>query len=191
MSTETTIETNQAFAALVERKDSQYREAIAPLDTERESLVQEADRIKQARRALQSLAPSRARIAQHESDVLRLAGKTVEADLILAEMQADVDESEKLEARQQEIARECERIDAAKGMALRQAAIEFRDGCILLIRAAETTLAGLLDETRDALNSLEVQLAMPLYTPSELTSGEKSGEWATLHRLYSGAIRNR
>ena len=191
MNSETTIDTNRAFAALVERKDEQYREAVAPLDTERESLVQEADRIQQTLRELQALLPARARLAQFEADQLLVQGENAQAQEKLSELEELKAEAAKLEERRNEIAQQCAQIESAKGMALRQAAIEFRDGCILLIRAAETELAGLLDETRDALNALETQLGMPLYTPGELTAAERSGEWETLHRLYSGAIRNR
>ena len=107
MNSETTIDTNRAFAALVERKDEQYREAVAPLDTERESLVQEADRIQQTLRELQALLPARARLAQFEADQLLVQGENAQAQEKLSELEELKAEAAKLEERRNEIAQQC------------------------------------------------------------------------------------
>ena len=94
---------DETFAALIERRDSQYAAAIAPLDAERESLSQEHAAIGEAAQNLAELLPAKARVAQAEHDRLLLAGDREGAAVKLAEQKEAEHAAEAMRARQREI----------------------------------------------------------------------------------------
>ena len=71
----------------------------------------------------------------------------------------------------------------------RHVAEDFRGACIAMIRGSETGLSTIFDATRASLNNLETQVGSSLYQPEQLTAGDRTNEWGTLHRFYSGRVR--
>ena len=180
---------NQAMTVLNERREKAYAAACAPLDEELTALASEASEFEAKSRGVIELIASAQRVRRFEADQLLLAGKAAEAQAKLAEL-AEVEAAPaEIEQRRREIAERCEQIEAEKRMALRGAAEDFRESVIALIRGAENALASILDGTRDSLNNLETQLGMALYNPADLTAHDRTNEWITLNRLYSGRVR--
>src|SRR5271157_3509984 len=79
---------DDAMAALLELRDRQYADAIAPLEAERESLGREWAGISEAKRNLEAILPAKTREAQRAADALLLKGKRAAAESRLREAQA-------------------------------------------------------------------------------------------------------
>jgi hypothetical protein len=180
---------SKALAILNERLQQRTSVACAPLDEELTALaVESADIEAQAQGVIERMA-SAERVKRFEYDQFVMQGKTAEAEAKLAELEEVKAAPAKIDQRRREIAERCEQIEAEKGTALRRAAEDFKEASITLIRGAETGLAAILDETRGNLNQLETRTGTSLYHPENLTAPEKSTEWRTLNRLYSGRVR--
>jgi hypothetical protein len=175
----------EAVAALLKRRDAQYRMAVADLEKEKETLFQENASLEEAAGTLAEVVAARVRVGRTESDALLVAGRVAEAHRKLQETEEAQATPARTKTRQKEIGERLSAIEAAKKEALQSAAVAFRESSIALIRGTESGLAGLLDGVRDSLNTLEMQVG-PLYQPAQLTADEGSPEWRTLNRLYRG-----
>ena len=105
---------DETFAALIERRDSQYATAIEALEAERESLVREYTAIQEASKNLAELLPACVRMAQAEHDRLLLAGDREGAAAKLGEQKEAENAAEAMRARQQEIFNRTEAIRERK-----------------------------------------------------------------------------
>lgn len=173
-----------ALAELSRKKDASYAAACAPLDEELSQLAGESGDIQARSQAVLERLASAERVKRFEADRLVMEGKIAEAAAKLRELEEIETAPAKIEARRREIAEHCEQIEGEKRTARRRAAEEFRDGCFALIRGSETALSTALNETMESLNQLETQTGKTLYRIPELTAGERTAEWFTLHRHY-------
>jgi|SRR6516225_1829548 len=179
----------EALAALNQRREEMYASAAAPLDEELTELAIEAADIATTMRDILEPMAAAERVKRFEADQLIMQGENSQAQAKLRELAEAKAAPAKIEERRREIALRCDALETKKRAASHRAAEDFREACTVLIRGAETGLVNILDGTRDSLNHLEAQLNIPIYQPAALTAHEKSSEWATLHRLYSGRVR--
>ncbi len=178
-----------AMVALNERREKENAAACVPLDEESAALaVESADIEARAQGVIERMA-SAEKVKRFEYDQLNMQEKTAEAQAKLAELEQIKAVPAKIEKRRLEIADRCREIEAEKKAILRRAGEDFKEASIALTRGSESGLASTLDAVRDALNTLEVQLGTALYQPAELTADDKTSEWRTLTRLYSGRVR--
>jgi hypothetical protein len=178
-----------AMRVLNERREAECAAACAPLDVELVALEAEESNLSTKSQGFLERLASAERVKQFERDTLIMQGLDPEAAAKLAELDEIKAAPAKIEARRVEIAARVAEIESEKKAALRVAAENFKEASITLIRGAETGLAAIFDGTRDALNNLETQLGSTVYYPAELTAPDRSNEWTTLHRLYSGRVR--
>ena len=178
-----------SFAILNERRETGYAAACVPLDEEMTALADESADIEVKSQGVLERMASAERVKRFEADQLVMQGKDAEAREKLAELEEIHAAPAVIEERRLEIATRYAQIESEKRTALQRADEDFREASIVLIGGSETGLATLLDETRAILNNLEAQLGVTLYSPADLTAGERSSEWNTLHRLYGGRVR--
>lgn len=186
---------DETFAALIERRDSQYAAAIAPLDAERESLSQEHAAIGEAAQNLAELLPARARVAQAEHDRLLLAGDREGAAVKLAEQKKAEDAPEAMRARQREISNRIEAITEEKKEQARRIFADWYPDCQQVVRIIEhglfvTVLDGLRKSFFDFQSLTDTGgdgVRNTLFHQDHiaaLTAGERSPEWQTAVRWY-------
>lgn len=186
---------DETFAALIERRDSQYAAAIAPLDAERESLSQEHADIGEAAQNLAELLPARARVAQAEHDRLLLAGDREGAAVKLSEQKEAEHAPEAMRARQREISNRLEKITEMKRATARRIFEEWYPDCQKVVRVLER---GLFIVALEALRKSFFDFQSLTDTGGDgvrntlfhqdhiagLTAGERSEEWQTAVRWY-------
>jgi len=179
-----------AFDVLIERRDQQYADAIAPLDAERDTLEQESTSIAEARRNLERLLPAKAREAQRAADALLLAGKHEESTAKLTEAEDAANAPAAMIGRQREISARCEAIEQEKKAIARRIFESWYPDAQRVIRAAEHgLLVILLDGVEDSMNDYQARTGEPLIKLSHrtnLTADERSPEWQAGNRWYGG-----
>ena len=188
------------LATLIEKRDSRYAEAIAPLEAERETLTVEYNDILTAAHNLEKLLPAKAREAQRKADELLLAGKDKEAEAKLAEAEQATNAPDAMAYRRQKIN---DRIEAI-GHEMRDAAKRiFNEDYPLaqqVVRAAEcgvfcTLLDGLVasfydfqTRTNTGPSADQKETAMVRqFNLSNLTAPERSAEWRSSQTWYGGS----
>ena len=190
---------SDTFAALIERRDLQYADAIAPLNAEQEALAQEHQSIEADAQNLEGLLESRARVSLYEADCLKLEGKHEEAQAKLAEMEAAKNAPALMRERQRGISARIEAIAGEKTTIAKSVFQEWYCECQHVIRNAEhglfiTLLDGLRADFFRFESSVRNGDASPnlLYGSNHitgLTAGENSEEWQAGTRWYSGRAR--
>ena len=186
---------DDTFAALIERRDSQYAAAIAPLDADRESLSQEHAAIGEAAQNLAELLPARARVAQAEHDRLLLAGDREGAAVKLAEQNEAEHAAEAMRARQREISNRIEAIREEKKERARRIFADWYLDCQKVIRPIErglfvVILDGLQKSFFDFQNATDTAGdggRNPLFHQGHLaglTADERSAEWLSGSKWY-------
>jgi seryl-tRNA synthetase len=190
--TQMTTVFESAFATLIQRRDSQYAGEIVPLDAERQSLLKEHAAIGEAAKNLSLLLPARARQAQREADALLLDGKPEEAAAKIRESEEAKNAPARMNERQQEILTRIEGIEEQKKDLARRIFREWYPECQAVIRAGERGLfITLLDGLLESFRRFETTAKTPLVTQGhivELTSPERSREWASGRSWYSGRV---
>jgi DNA repair exonuclease SbcCD ATPase subunit len=202
MATAITDVFSDTFTALIERRESQFTDAIAPLHEERESLTREYSAIGEAAQSLAEVLPARARQAQFEADRLMLEGKHEEARAKLAESEEARQAPKGMKQRQAEITARIEAIDGEKKAVARRVFEGWYAELQRVIRAAEHGLfIELLDKSRDEMDAYQRkrELFATLDHPHShfvqnrhingLTADEKSAEWNSASRWYGGRTR--
>jgi hypothetical protein len=187
-----------AFDLLIERRDRQYAEAIAPLDAESETLELECASIGEARVNLELLLPAKAREAQRAADALLLAGKHEEAAAKLTEAEDAANAPEAMKERQREISARIEAIEAEKQAAARRIFSTWYAETQTVVRAAERGLfCTLLDGLKASFYEYQERTGtggtldrphntlIKLSTLTDLTAPERSEEWTAGNRWYS------
>jgi hypothetical protein len=193
---EITATLQAAFDILIQRRDSVYAAAIAPLEIERENLAKEYAAITEAGQSLAELLPAKARIAEAEHDRLLLAGDREGAAKRLAEQKEAEHAAEAMRARQQEIFSRIEAIrEEKKGQARRIFANWYLD-CQKVVRPVErglfvVILDGLQKSFYDFQSSTDtagdgVNTLFNIGHIAGLTSDERSEEWKAGQRWYRG-----
>jgi hypothetical protein len=192
---------DQTLDALIERRDSQYADAIEPLDAERENLVKEHTAIGQAAHDLEELLPAKARQAQREHDELLLSGKRDEAAVKLEEMREAERTPEVMRARQSEISARIEALDGEKRAAARRIFAQWYIECQTVHRAVERAhFIVFLDGIKQAFFDFQQCTdtgakkigdsgLFNVRHLSALTADERTPEWASGTKWYSGMGR--
>jgi chaperone required for assembly of F1-ATPase len=178
------------FAMLIERRGSQYAEAIEPLDAEAESLEAEDAALEQDALNLEGLLESRARVSQHEADCLTLAGKHGEAEGKREEMEAAKNAPRLMHERRQAIAVRLAAIETEKQNAAGRAFSSFYREAQQIVRVAERGLfIVLLDGIEEAIRKPGRHEFIRPINPNlfaNLTADERSEEWASGNQWYGG-----
>ena len=158
----------EALAALHQRQEAAAD--CAPFDEELVTHRAESADIETENQGVIERLTAAERMLRFESDRLIVLGKTTtpeSAKLAALVEQLTAEKVKMSRARGPKYPQRCEEIEAAKGATLRQAAIEFRDASIAVIRAEESALSDTLDAVRAILNDCEMRLGVPIY--SEMT----------------------
>lgn len=177
----------ECLAILRERREKAA--ACLPVDEELARLAAESAEIDSANQGVVERLAAAERLARIAADELVLKGENSEARATLSKAEEVKAEATQLAQRKRAVVERISQLETEKRAALYRSAVDFRDSSIALIRAAEASLAGVLDQTRDTLNTLETALGTELYRPDQLTADEKSSAWRTLHLLYFGSVR--
>jgi hypothetical protein len=190
-----------AFDLLVKRRDSAYSQAVAGLDSERESLEKESVALKESERNLGEVIPAKMRVAQAEADALLLSGRIAEAHRKIAEAQEAEHAPEVMSERQRAIRERLEAIEAEKRHAARRVFSEWHRECITVHRSIENAHFVLfLDALKQSFFDFEQStgtFAQKVGDPGlftvglldTLTADERSAEWQSGFRWYSGRER--
>jgi DNA repair exonuclease SbcCD ATPase subunit len=176
---------SETLTGLIARRDSQYADAIAPLDAERDALAQESASIEDAKENLQALLPARARQAQRQADVLLLEGKDREAKAKIAEAREAAGAPGAINDRQAGISARIEAIESEK-RAIKTGVFQTWYGeCQHVIRAAEKGLfITLLDGIAASLAEFDPRAARNVNVRLNLTAPERSEEWRSAQKWY-------
>lgn len=188
-----------AFDNLIRRRDTAFAVASAPLDAEIAALQQEHAAIGTAARNLAEVLPAKSRVAQAEADKLTVAGKHEAAAVKLTEAEEARNEPARMSARQNEISARIAAIASEKQGIARGIFEGWFAECQAVVRAAErglfcTLLDGLrasfyeFQERTDTGGTLEKPYSFLIKEShlSNLTAPERSEEWNSGSRWYSG-----
>lgn len=146
----------EARDELLAERDAQIAAADAPLDAERELLLEEYGAIAEASTNLEALLPAKAREAQRQADVLLLAGKREEAQAKLREQREAEAAPATMKARQQAIRARLEAIEMEKKAIAKNAFADWYARLQAIIRACEHGLfVDLLDSGLDEMRAYE------------------------------------
>jgi hypothetical protein len=197
--TESIIESRDA---LIAERDAQIAAANAPLDAERELLLQEHAAIEEAAHSLELLLPAREREAQRQADVLLLDGKQEEAAAKIAESEEARTAPEAMKERQREISARIEAIAGEKKTIAKRIFADWYTKLQAIVRAAEHGLfIELLDKSRAEMYAYQERhnLGGTLKQPFShlvkdshlvrLTADERTAEWNSGSRWYGGRGR--
>ena len=180
---------------LLERRDRQYADAIAPLESEQAQLRQEHARIGQAAQALAELLPARARTAQAEHDRLLLAGDREGAAAKLAEQKEAEAAPGAMHQRQREILARIDALDREKQAAASSIFESWLTECQAVVRSVERGLfCELLNGIESSVFAFQAQTGTQLVDAmhnifNRLTADERSEEWKSGHKWYGGRTR--
>jgi chromosome segregation ATPase len=178
---------DETFAALIERRDSQYAAAIEPMNAERESLLREHGAIDEKARKHESTLASAARMAQFEADRLTLEGESEQAAAKLREAEEAASAPANLRARQQEISDRIATLEAEKRDIKSRIFETWYKECVTVHRAIEHAHFVLfLDGLRQAFFDFEPHAANNVNIVAGLTADERSTEWQAGNRWYGG-----
>lgn len=189
-----------AFDTLIARRDRQFAEAVKPLDVEAARLEAESADLLGQRDELLRLLDARRRVSQYESDSLLLSGKDSEAKEKLEEMKLAEAAPAAMRARQEQIANRLTAIEEEKRFCACRVFEGWDSECRSLIRILEHELFirfldGLWSEylafeaktcPQRSLN--EVPMVRSNHK-SSLTADERSPEWNSASRWYTGRGR--
>jgi hypothetical protein len=189
----------QAYDTLIERRDRQYEDAIAPLDAEEQSLRGEYVSIRDVARNLELLLPAREREAQRQADTLLLDGKQEEAAAKIAESEEARTAPEAMKERQRKIDFRLTAIEEDRKTIARRIFETWHGEVCAVIRAAEAGLfIELLDKAKDEMYAYQDrrELHGTLDRPysnlikdahlQNLTAHERSAEWRSGQNWYGG-----
>jgi len=168
-----------AFNLLIQRRERQIAAENAPLDREIESLARESATIEDDLRNLEGLLESKTRIAQHEADQLRLAGKHAEAEAKLEEMRAAQHAPKAMRARQQELERRAAAVAEEKEEISQSTLDAFFKESQTIIRGGES-LFSLLNRVEQYLRQERRGFV------SDNALADLTSEWSSGNRLYGG-----
>jgi len=186
----------EIFTMLIERRDTAYEEAIAPLDAERRALAKEYSTIEKAAQRLRELLPAKERVTRREADELLLEGKREEAEAKLREAQQAAEAPAAMVVRQQEILARVHEIDDEKKAIAKQVFEEWYPKCQKVIRAGEhgffvVLLGGLEQSFYQYQASTGTGMSDNRHRPllhqghfSGLTADERSPEWEAGSHWY-------
>ena len=191
-----------AYDSLLEGCGAQLADETAPLDEEEGALRQEQADIAEAAGNLENLLPAQQREAQRQADAALLAGRLEEAEAQRQEYETARHAPEAMKARQREITARLEAItDERQAIAKHVFGVWYSD-LQRIIRASEHALfVGLLDTSKAEMyrfqdrHGLGATLERPfsgLVTDGSiagLTAPDRSQEWESGHRWYSGRQR--
>ena len=200
MADEISAELKGAFDLLIEQRDTAYADAIAPLDAERANLAEEYSALSQASQNLEKLLPAMAREAQRQADALLVAGRIEESEAKAAEAQQAAHGLETMRIRQQEISSRLESIEEAKKAQARRVFRSWHSECKRLIRPLEhglfvVILDGLqqsffeFQAVTDTVGDGVLNTLFTIGDITDLTADERSPEWQSGTRWYSGRGR--
>jgi|SRR5271157_1218565 len=188
---------DDAMAALLELRDRQYADAIAPLEAERESLGREWAGISEAKRNLEAILPAKTREAQRAADALLLKGKRAAAESRLREAQAAQAAPSQMEERLLKLSTRIAAIEAEERAIAREVFERWVAGDVpAVVRAAEHALfVVVLDGLEKSFYDYQERTGTNIATNAErplihlgrfsgLTANEKSPEWRASQKWY-------
>jgi hypothetical protein len=191
----------EAFAALLARRDTAYAAEIAPLDAEKESLLKEHAAIGEAARNLEKVLAAKAREAQREADALLVAGKVGEAELKIKEAEEAANAPAAMRMNRGETSARIAEIDSEKQAIARRIFASWYADCQAMIRPAEHGLfVVFLDGLRESFAAFQTATATGpdswgrtpgLFNQSHiagLIAHEQSAEWQAGRRWYAGRV---
>jgi hypothetical protein len=184
-----------AFDILIERRDTAYAAAIAPLDAEIKALGKEHGAIREAAQGLAELLPAKARVAQAEHDRLLLAGDRQEAAKRLAEQKEAEHAAEAMRARQEQITSRIQTIEGEKQSAARRIFASWYKDCERVVRPVERGLfVVILDGLQKSFFDFQTLtntggdgVMNTLFNQGHiagLTAAERSQEWRSAVQWY-------
>ena len=189
----------EARDRLLAERDAQIAAANAPLDGERESLLEEYGAIVEAAQNLEALLPAKAREAQRQADVFLLAGKREEAQAKIAEQREAEAAPATMKARQQAISARLEALEEQKREIARHVFLDWYTNLQTTIRSCEHGLfIDLLDSGLGEMRAYQERhgLTGTLADPygflvkdshiQNLTADERSDEWRGGNKWYAG-----
>jgi len=175
---------DEAFAALLERRDTAYSAAVAPLDHEIEVLDREAVEIADKAQSFSEKMASAERIKQFEADQLTMQGKTVEAKKKLAELEQVKAGPAQIEQRRQEIEDRIADLEAEKNEIRKRIFWEWYGECQEVIRAAEkgfffTLVDGIFESLSkfDPKQAQNANVRFYLTSPARSQIGDAATRW--------------
>lgn len=187
-----------AFDALIRRRERAYADAIRQLDREADEIRQEHRAIGEAASALEELLPATARVLRYEADLLLVAGKADEAKAKVREQQQAEAAPQRMRQRQANIIARLEVIEEQKRTAARHVFGQWYAEVQQVVRAAERGLfVTLLDGLHNDFWSFQAATDTGPTAPGDpglfnvghianLTAPERSAEWQAGQRWYRG-----
>jgi hypothetical protein len=187
---------DQALTALIERRDSQYADAIEELEKESEALAKEYAQLEEDIRAIEAVLPAKERLTQHEADELLVSGKGQDAKAKLAELAEFKQKPVAMRQRQKDIVASLSDIQAEKHDVAKQVFEDWYSKVQPVIRSAEkglfiTLLQGLEQSFYQYQASTGTGTSDNRHRPlvhqghiTGLTADGRSVEWAAGHKWY-------
>jgi len=189
-----------AITKLIRRRDDAYERAIARLKAEQATLRQEYSAIGETASKLEAFLPAKARVAQYEADCLTIEGNDTGARAKLQEMESAKRAPAVMRERQQEITLRIATLEEEKRNIVRRVFHQWLDVEVRsIVATAERGYFKLLRDVEESCDSFQeaTGTGRDVSNPGsrglyhwgnllDLTSNEKSLEWATAMRWYGG-----